>query len=305
MVEMLLAALFFLAAYQIYAFVYFGGKHFLNVKNNIAVYIENCNALNEHIEELKSTYSYVRSVNYGESLLQDNSRYNMKRKKWQEAEKSSWVHNCSASVVKNANNQPFKYLCKYFDIKADEQTLSRFEEVMNNFSAAEQGKFLLKNELDRIVVSIDKDIPALISAFSGKRLIRELGFHSIDLSDLYFPVYTFQYVSAGGNSASKCSVKLDVKNLEDFISYLSNLVKFRSSIAGQRALMTSSLREKIKIRDNFTCKMCSLSTAVEKNLLLEIDHIMPLSKGGITSEENLQTLCWRCNRAKGAKILSS
>lgn len=44
------------------------------------------------------------------------------------------------------------------------------------------------------------------------------------------------------------------------------------------------------------------STADEKNLLLEIDHIKPLSKGGITAEDNLQTLCWKCNRTKGAKI---
>ncbi|MBN8649962.1 MAG: HNH endonuclease [Cytophagales bacterium] len=66
--------------------------------------------------------------------------------------------------------------------------------------------------------------------------------------------------------------------------------------------MTSTLREKIKSRDNFCCKKCSLSIREEKNLLLEIDHIIPLSKGGITSEDNLQTLCWRCNRTKGATI---
>ena len=66
--------------------------------------------------------------------------------------------------------------------------------------------------------------------------------------------------------------------------------------------MTSALREKIKQRDNFTCRNCGLSTQQEPNLLLEIDHIIPLSKGGITSEVNLQTLCWKCNRAKGAKV---
>jgi 5-methylcytosine-specific restriction endonuclease McrA len=66
--------------------------------------------------------------------------------------------------------------------------------------------------------------------------------------------------------------------------------------------MTTKLREQIKERDNYTCKSCDISTHTERNLLLEIDHIMPLSKGGITSESNLQTLCWRCNRSKGAKV---
>ena len=35
---------------------------------------------------------------------------------------------------------------------------------------------------------------------------------------------------------------------------------------------------------------------------VEIDHIIPVSRGGLTTESNLQTLCWRCNRSKGAKM---
>lgn len=71
----------------------------------------------------------------------------------------------------------------------------------------------------------------------------------------------------------------------------------------QWTLMTKKLREYIKKRDNFTCCNCGNSTHVEPNLLLEIDHIIPVSKGGVTSEENLQTLCWKCNRAKSDKIV--
>ena len=66
--------------------------------------------------------------------------------------------------------------------------------------------------------------------------------------------------------------------------------------------MTSSLRRKILDRDNFTCQLCGNSNKSEPNLLLEIDHIIPLAKGGITTEDNLQVLCWKCNRSKGAKI---
>lgn len=250
--------------------MYFASKKFLQTKNGISQHTKNCNELNDHIEHLKSTYSYVTSVDYGQSHLSDESRYKMKRTKWQEVERNSWVHNCSATVCKNASDQPFKYLCKYFDIKTSEETLSKFEEVTNNFSAAEQGKFLLQNERNEIVSSIDKEVPFAISYYSRNRLINELGFSKIDLSTLYFPVYTFQYVSAGGNSSARCDIKLDLENLDKFIVYLSTLVKFRNSVAGQRALMTPNLREKIKNRDNFTCKICNLSTTDEKNLLLEI-----------------------------------
>ena len=38
-------------------------------------------------------------------------------------------------------------------------------------------------------------------------------------------------------------------------------------------------------------------------LLLEIDHIVPIVKGGLTTEDNLQTSCWKCNRSKGSKLI--
>lgn len=66
--------------------------------------------------------------------------------------------------------------------------------------------------------------------------------------------------------------------------------------------MTTALRKKIMERDNYTCQCCGVSAHSEKHLLLEIDHIIPISKGGLTTEDNLQTLCWKCNRSKGAKI---
>jgi hypothetical protein len=289
--------------YQLYLYLYFKSDKFKAIKDSIMEHTKNCNELNYHIEELKRSHSYIKSYDYGDSHLYDNSNYNFKRKEWNKIIKDNRIHNCSASVCKNASDQPFKYLCKYFDIKISEETLSNFESVLNDFSAAEQGKALLLNERDRILNSISNPIPSLIFNFSKKKLIYKLGFESIDLSDLYFPVYTFQYVSAGGNSSSKCEIKLNIENLNKFINYLNELVKFNKTVAGQRALMTSSLREKIKARDNYTCQFCSLSVKDEKNLLLEIDHIIPLSKGGITSEDNLQTLCWRCNRSKGSRIV--
>lgn len=290
-------------SYKIYESFYFKSENFKIIKNNIAEFISGCNELNEHIDELKSSYSDIKRIDFGYSDLSDDSVYKMRRRRWAEEDKSHRTYNCSSIVCKNASAQPFKYLCKYFNIQSNEEFLEKFEKVLNDFSAAEQGKVLLRTQRDLIVSSIANSIPSIIYKFSLKKLIKELGFYDIDLSDLYFPVYTFQYVSAGGNSSSKCDIKLDVKNLDSFVIYLGELVKFRKSIAGQRALMSCALREKIKIRDNFSCKICGLSTEQEENLLLEIDHIIPLSKGGVTSEHNLQILCWKCNRSKGAKII--
>nr|WP_181718255.1 Ltp family lipoprotein [Psychrobacter sp.] len=284
---------------------YFKGEKFFAVKARVEQHIAECNDLNAHIEHLKLSYSYAESFDYGEGQLSDNSRYKMQRRQWATASNNRWTHQCSASIVKNANDQPYKYLCKYFNISPDESTLEQFEEVLNDFSAVEQGKFLLANERDAILLSASTSISPYILKNYRDRVTKELGFKNISLSNLYFPVYTFQYVSAGGNSSSKFDLTFDIAQIERFISYLAGLVKFKNSIAGQRALMTSKLREHIKVRDGYACQICSLSTEDEKNLLLEIDHIIPLSKGGVTCESNLQTLCWKCNRSKGSKIYST
>ncbi len=288
--------------HSIYIKLYFNSNKFKNIKNSIDEYTKNCNELNHHVQELKCSYINIKSHDYGDSYMYDNSNYNFKRKEWSKNIKNSQVHNCTAIVCKNANNQPFKYLCKYFDIKITEETLSNFESVLNNFAAAEQGKILLQRERDLILNNIKYNIPSIIYSFSKNKLIEKLGFEMIDLSDLYFPEYIFQYVSAGGNSSAKCDIKLNIENLNKFVFYLNDLIKFKNSIEGQRALMTSFLREKIKVRDKYTCQNCGISINNAENLLLEIDHIIPLSKGGITSEENLQTLCWKCNRSKGSKL---
>lgn len=289
--------------YFIYEYKYYKSEDFLSIKNSIKDYIKECNELNEHIEELKSAYVDFKHTDYGTAQYRDNSSYNYKRPELKGINNNNNVYNCSATVCKNAQQQPFKYLCKYFNITTDEETLEKFEKVLNDFSAAEQGKTLLRNKREEILMGIMDKIPFLIKTFSRNKLIRELGFKNIDFSQLYFPKYTFKYVSAGGNSAMQCNVIFDIDTLDRFINYLSDIIKFRKSVAGQRALMTSSLREEIKERDHYTCKKCGLSLEQEPNLLLEIDHIMPLSKGGQTTKDNLQTLCWKCNRSKGSKII--
>jgi 5-methylcytosine-specific restriction endonuclease McrA len=37
---------------------------------------------------------------------------------------------------------------------------------------------------------------------------------------------------------------------------------------------------------------------------LEFDHVLPFSKGGSSPTENLRILCQKCNRQRGATLLS-
>lgn len=86
--------------------------------------------------------------------------------------------------------------------------------------------------------------------------------------------------------------RISVKNL---VSFEENSEIFAIQ---QRRLLTPKLRYKILLRDNFHC--CCCGQGVEDGAKLHVDHIIPISKGGKTTEDNLQTLCKDCNLGKGS-----
>lgn len=58
------------------------------------------------------------------------------------------------------------------------------------------------------------------------------------------------------------------------------------------------IRFQILKKDNFKCVLCGNSPSIDPTIKLEVDHIVPWSKGGNTAPENLQTLCNKCNQGK-------
>ncbi len=68
----------------------------------------------------------------------------------------------------------------------------------------------------------------------------------------------------------------------------------------ERSKMSESLRYDILKRDGFRCQICGASQ--KDGVKLQVDHIIPVSKGGKTIKSNLQTLCSRCNIGKSNKF---
>lgn len=64
----------------------------------------------------------------------------------------------------------------------------------------------------------------------------------------------------------------------------------------ERGKVSNKMRFSIYQRDRYRCCNCGIS---ERYIQLEIDHIVPISKGGKSVYDNLQTLCHRCNVEKG------
>ena len=82
---------------------------------------------------------------------------------------------------------------------------------------------------------------------------------------------------------------------------LLELAKSDEAKTYERNKMTSSLRRKIMERDKYTCQICG--KVMLDTVGLQIDHIIPINKGGKSVEENLQVLCSICNGRKSDKIL--
>jgi hypothetical protein len=58
-------------------------------------------------------------------------------------------------------------------------------------------------------------------------------------------------------------------------------------------------RFRILVRDGFRCGACGASPLTLRGIELHVDHVLPWSKGGETTDDNLETKCTRCNLGKG------
>lgn len=62
---------------------------------------------------------------------------------------------------------------------------------------------------------------------------------------------------------------------------------------GDRVALSQAIRTMVFEKDAYRCVNCG------EHRLLEVDHIVPVCKGGGNEFENLQTLCATCNSKKG------
>lgn len=283
---------------------YFLSDEFITHKMQIDAFVKEYNEIAKYVEQFQTISLQSNSSDkykYAHLATGSNtSAYNIQRNR-NVVNQSRYVHNASLQVVRNAELEPFKYLCKYFDFKPNEENLQYIQDLGEQVSRFLNAKRNLDGRYNRIIGSIRP--PYFILAHYKDEFLHLIEVHLPHIS-FKFPTYTFQYVSAGGNSSQTTSITLNEETIEMLIEYMDEQVKYKNSAKAQRSLMTKKLREYIKRRDNYTCQCCGASTAQQDLLLLEVDHIIPVAKGGLSTEDNLQTLCWKCNRTKSDKILS-
>ena len=69
----------------------------------------------------------------------------------------------------------------------------------------------------------------------------------------------------------------------------------------KRKSIPKSVRFEVFKRDSFKCQYCG---AYPPDVILEVDHIVPVAEGGENDMMNLITSCKGCNRGKGKKKLT-
>lgn len=280
---------------------YYESPSFLKIKETCEALMSSQREFNQYINEKVHSISQLfgTRVVRNETINYDEYNYIRPYKKTI----TPFTAEVSATVFASAENNPLEYIVKYFypNKKFYPEQIQKLYRLVEELETLRDAKQIIENYKIEYQQYLG-DVPDFIMENDEAGFYSRLGFATIDESALTVE-YKFSYTSGGGMAQRSFTVPMTEETIAELIKMLESKLTASAFAKEQRTLMTKKLREFIKTRDNFTCCNCGNSTNVEPNLLLEIDHIIPVSKGGRTVEDNLQTLCWKCNRTKSNKII--
>ncbi len=280
---------------------YYDSPAFLKVKETCEVLMSTQREFNEYIAEKVQSISQLFGTRVVRSETVNDDEYNYIRPYKKTI--TPFTAEVSAQVFASAENNPIEYIVKNFypNKKSYPEQIRKLYLLVEELETLKDAKRIIENyKLD--YQQYLGDVPRFVLENDEAGFYSRLGFANIDESVLVVE-YKFSYTSGGGMAQRSFSVPMTEETIAELIKVLESKLTASAFAKEQRSLMTRKLREFIKNRDNFTCCTCGNSTHAEPNLLLEIDHIIPVAKGGCTVETNLQTLCWKCNRSKSDKII--
>lgn len=108
------------------------------------------------------------------------------------------------------------------------------------------------------------------------------------------------YTSPAGRNHYSSKYQISTNQVYQLFQLIKERIEYKKSKEYQRNILSSSMRYNVLKRDNFRCQICGRSA--QDGVTLEVDHIIPISKGGKTEYSNLRTLCKDCNRGKSDKF---
>jgi len=79
---------------------------------------------------------------------------------------------------------------------------------------------------------------------------------------------------------------------------LPSILRLLKYVRVRKSKIVKFSRANIYARDSYTCQYCNTQFRSEE---LTFDHVIPVSRGGTKSWENIVTACIDCNRRKGGQ----
>ena len=279
---------------------YYESADFLKIKETCEALMSTQREFNEYIKDKVKSISklFGTRVMRNETINKDEYNYIRPYKKTV----TPFTAEVSAAVFASAENNPLDYIVKYFypNKKLYPEQIEKLYRLVEELETLKDAKQIIENYKIEYQQYL-KDVPDYIMENDEAGFYSRLGFAIIDESVLTVE-YKFSYTSGGGMAQRSFTVPMTEETIAELIKVLESKLTASAFAKEQRTLMTKKLRESILKRDHYTCCNCGNSIYNEPNLLLEIDHIIPVAKGGRTVD-NLQTLCWKCNRTKSDKII--
>ena len=84
------------------------------------------------------------------------------------------------------------------------------------------------------------------------------------------------------------------------VMHVPHVIRLVNYVNVPRSVVKFS-RKNVLIRDRHRCQYCRREFPTA---LLTLDHVVPLSRGGATTWENVVTACKKCNNRKGNRLVS-
>lgn len=281
---------------------YYDSEEFAKIKETCNLLTQSQSEFNEYINEKANSISQLFGKRIVRNATENNDVHNFIRTYKKSI--TPFTAEVSSTVFGSAENNPIGYIIKYFYPNKSQYTvqIDKLRVLIEELETLKEAKVIIDNYKKDYSQYI-QNVPEYVMENDEDGFYSRLGLAVIDENVLNIE-YRFTYTSDGGLVQRSFAVPMNEENITELINQLESKLSLEALAKEQRALMTTKLRNYIKERDNYTCCECGNSVYAEPNLLLEIDHINPISNGGLTTEDNLQTLCWKCNRRKGSKVIS-
>ena len=151
----------------------------------------------------------------------------------------------------------------------------------------------IRNNNDEVVsFLVEPEFRLLNNKYHGLYLFKGNLFHVVSL------VFDKNTTEEATLNIKKLTLSEDarIKKLRKEVELLEKVAKYPSGI--KRSAIPDEVKLFVFGRDEGKCVVCS------SNVNLQFDHIIPVSKGGSNSEENIQLLCQQCNLKKSDNLIN-